>query len=109
MLRADRGFCDGYLMAWCEQNHVDYTIDLARNQRLRKIIGKQILQAHVQHQSTGNALRFDNLPRKMFTGENLGSIHTLMQNWPLVTERERINFEDCSPFQTDLGDLVDDS
>ena len=38
-LRADSGFCRNELMSWCENNGVDFAIGLARNQRLRRIIG----------------------------------------------------------------------
>jgi len=57
ILRADSGFCREELMAWCEQNHVDYVFGLQRNQRLRRIIGKQMHEAQVAHQGTGNAAR----------------------------------------------------
>jgi hypothetical protein len=39
VLRADSGFCREDLMSWCETHHVDYVLGLARNQRLRRIIG----------------------------------------------------------------------
>jgi hypothetical protein len=57
VLRADSGFCREELMAWCEHNHVDYLFGLARNQRLRSIIGREMHQAHTLHQSTGKAAR----------------------------------------------------
>jgi hypothetical protein len=59
VLRADSGFCREELMAWCEreENGVDYLFGLARNQRLHKIIGQQLHQAHLLHQSTGKAAR----------------------------------------------------
>jgi hypothetical protein len=57
VLRADSGFCREELMAWCEQNHVDYAFGLARNQRLGRIIGKPMQEAHLLHQFTGNAAR----------------------------------------------------
>jgi hypothetical protein len=57
VLRADSGFCREELMGWCEANEVDYVFGLARNQRLQKIIGAQMQQARVQHQSTGKAAR----------------------------------------------------
>jgi len=57
VLRADSGFCREELMAWCEHNHVDYVFGLARNQRLRKIIGREMHQAHMLHQTTGKAAR----------------------------------------------------
>jgi hypothetical protein len=57
LLRADSGFCREELMGWCEQNHVDFVFGLARNPRLRKVIGKEMHQAHMLHQSTGKAAR----------------------------------------------------
>ena len=57
VLRADSGFCREELMAWCEVNHVDYVLGLARNKRLAKIIGAQMYEARTLHQSTGQAAR----------------------------------------------------
>jgi hypothetical protein len=57
VLRADSGFCREELMAWCEANNVHYLFGLARNQRLGKIIGAQMHQAHDLHRSTGKAAR----------------------------------------------------
>jgi hypothetical protein len=57
ILRADSGFCREELMAWCEQNHVDYVLGLARNQRLGRIIGKPMHEAHLLHRFTGKAAR----------------------------------------------------
>ena len=57
VLRADSGFCREDLMSWCECNRVDYVFGLARNQRLRRIIGKPMHQAKQLHQATGKAAR----------------------------------------------------
>jgi hypothetical protein len=57
VLRADSGFCREEIMAWCEQNRVDYAFGLARNQRLQKIVGAEMHQARVLHQTTGKAAR----------------------------------------------------
>jgi hypothetical protein len=57
VLRADSGFCREELMGWCESNHVDYLFGLARNQRLAKIVGAQMQQARLLHQTTGKAAR----------------------------------------------------
>jgi hypothetical protein len=57
VLRADSGFCREVLMSWCENNSVDYVFGLQRNQRLRRIIGAQMHQAHMLHQNTGKAAR----------------------------------------------------
>jgi Transposase DDE domain group 1 len=57
ILRADSGFCREELMAWCEQNQVDYVFGLARNSRLQRKIAPQMRQAKQQHQSTGKPTR----------------------------------------------------
>ena len=59
VLRADSGFCREELMAWCdvEENKVDYAFGLARNQRLVKILGKQMHEAKMEHERTGKAAR----------------------------------------------------
>ena len=57
VLRADSGFCREELMSWCEENRVDYLFGLQRNQRLRRIIGKQMHQAQLEHKDTAKAAR----------------------------------------------------
>src|SRR5450432_1072399 len=44
LLRGDSGFCRNELMSWCENNNVDFVFGMARNQRLRKIIGAEMNQ-----------------------------------------------------------------
>jgi hypothetical protein len=44
-------------MSWCEQNRVDYVFGLARNQRLRRIIGPQMGEATQQWGRTGKPAR----------------------------------------------------
>lgn len=71
VLRADSGFCREELMGWCEANRVDYVFGLARNKRLSKIIGAEMHQARVLHQTTGKAARvfaeFDYQTRKSWS------------------------------------------
>jgi hypothetical protein len=57
ILRADSGFCRNELMSWCEGHGVDYVLGLARNQRLRKIIGRQRWEATEQWNRTGQPSR----------------------------------------------------
>ena len=45
LLRADSGFAREELMAWCEQNQVDYLFGLARNRRLQDAIAPELAQA----------------------------------------------------------------
>jgi len=57
VLRGDSGFCRNELMSWCENNGVDFVLGLARNQRLRKIIGQQMHEATQQWSQTGSPAR----------------------------------------------------
>jgi len=68
ILRGDSGFCRNELMSWCENNGVDFVLGLARNQRLRKIIGAEMYEATQQWNRTGKPARvfaeFDYQTRK---------------------------------------------
>jgi hypothetical protein len=57
ILRGDSGFCRNELMSWCEANRVDFLFGMARNQRLRKIIGAQMHEATQQWKATGKPAR----------------------------------------------------
>jgi hypothetical protein len=57
ILRGDSGFCRNELMSWCEENRVHYVFGLARNQRLRRIIGPQMWEATEQWSKTGKPAR----------------------------------------------------
>ncbi len=68
ILRGDSGFCRNELMSWCENHGVDFVFGLARNQRLRKIIGAEMYEATQQWNRTGKPARvfaeFDYQTRK---------------------------------------------
>jgi hypothetical protein len=57
ILRADSGFCREELLAWCENNDVGYVFGFARNQRLRRIIGRAMQEAKQEHRRTGKPAR----------------------------------------------------
>jgi hypothetical protein len=57
ILRADSGFCREELLAWCENNEVDYVFGFARNKRLRGIIGRAMQQAKQEHRRTEKPAR----------------------------------------------------
>ena len=57
ILRGDSGFCRNAWMSWCEDNGVDFVLGLARNQRLRKIIGAEMHQATQRWKQTGKPAR----------------------------------------------------
>jgi hypothetical protein len=56
-IRGDSGFCREELMAWGEQEGVDYVLGLAKNERLKAEIGGELEQAAQQHAETGQAAR----------------------------------------------------
>src|SRR6202049_4677778 len=69
LLRADSGFAREALMAWCEENHVDYVFGLARNARLVAMIERELAAARAAAEQTGQpARRF-----KDFQWSTLGS------------------------------------
>jgi hypothetical protein len=59
VIRADSGFCRDRIMSWCEANHVDYVLGLAKNKRLNRIIARELRQAKLQYDRTG-------LPARVF-------------------------------------------
>jgi len=78
VLRGDCGFCRNELMSWCEANGVDYVLGLARNQRLRRIIGGEMWEAAEQWKTTGQ-------PARVFTEFSYRAKKTKKGGW----ERER--------------------
>src|SRR5438309_6649097 len=78
VLRGDCGFCRNELMSWCEGNGVEYVLVLARNQRLRRIIGGEMWEAAEQWKTTGQ-------PARVFSEFSYRAKKTKKGGW----ERER--------------------
>jgi hypothetical protein len=57
IVRGDSGFCREAIMRWCEEHRVDYVFGLARNQRLLRIIGKELHEAEALFEQTQTAGR----------------------------------------------------
>ena len=57
VLRADSGFARDNLMAWCEENRVDYIFGLARNTRLVAQIKAELAAAQEESNATGKPAR----------------------------------------------------
>jgi hypothetical protein len=57
ILRGDSGFCRNELMSWCESHAVDFVFGMARNQKLRRIIGAQMHEATQRWNQTGKPVR----------------------------------------------------
>ena len=56
-LRADSGFAREELMAWCENNGVEYVFGLARNDRLADKIARELRAAEQEATETGRPAR----------------------------------------------------
>jgi hypothetical protein len=56
-LRADSGFCREDLMAWCEDNGVEYVFGLARNARLETMIASELAEAQAKSKESGKPER----------------------------------------------------
>ena len=78
ILRGDSGFCRNQVMSWCEEQGVDFVFGLARNKRLRRIIGAQMHEATEQWEQTGR-------PARVFTEFEYRIKKTKKGGW----ERER--------------------
>jgi hypothetical protein len=57
IVRGDSGFCREEIMAWCEDNDVDFILGLARNNRLEKELEEEQALAHALYQCSGKASR----------------------------------------------------
>jgi len=57
ILRADSGFSNDPLMAWCEANRVDYAFGLARNVRLEAVLAEPLAEAKLLCLASGKPAR----------------------------------------------------
>jgi hypothetical protein len=57
IVRGDSGFCRENLMRWCEANDVDFIFGLAKNQRLTRILGKELHEAKLAFEATQQPAR----------------------------------------------------
>ena len=57
IIRGDSGFCREEIMKWCENDSVDYVFGLAKNERLKSKINKQMKHARRRYLRTGKASR----------------------------------------------------
>ena len=78
ILRGDSGFCRNALMNWCEENQVDFIFGLAKNKRLRRIIGAEMHAAEAEWKQTGK-------PARVFSEFSYGAKKTKKGGW----DRER--------------------
>jgi hypothetical protein len=57
VVRADSGFARDGLTTWCEANSVDFIFGLAKNVRLNRAIGAELVEAREESRTTGQPAR----------------------------------------------------
>ena len=57
ILRADSGFARDALMGWCEEHCIDYVFGLAKNARLKRMIGAELHEAQLMCEASGHSSR----------------------------------------------------
>lgn len=57
LVRGDSGFCREHLMRWCEESGVHFLFGLAKNPRLKRILGAEMHQAKQQFETTNEPAR----------------------------------------------------
>ena len=57
VIRADSGFAREEIMTWCEMNRVDYVLGLAKNDRLIKLLSREMRRARAQCEKTSLTTR----------------------------------------------------
>ena len=63
VFRGDSGFCRPRMLSWCERNHVDYVVGIARNAALAKKAKPVMELAAMAHEASGKKVRvFDEFP-----------------------------------------------
>jgi Transposase DDE domain group 1 len=83
VIRGDSGFCREPIMAWCENNRVDFILGLAKNQRLLAMIAEPMAEASRQFQTTKN-------PVRVFTDLTYKTLDTWSRERRVVAKAEHL-------------------
>jgi len=57
LVRGDSGFCREQIMAWCENNGVQYVFGIAKNERLKAMIAEETTEAKELYEQSGKGAR----------------------------------------------------
>ena len=99
VLRGDSGFCREPIMAWCEQNGVEYVLGIAKNERLKAAIAEELAEAEALYEHSGKAARIF----KDFTYSTLDSWSRARR---VIAKAEHLSRGENPRFVvTSLGDL----
>src|SRR5690606_11140803 len=97
VVRADSGFCREAILAWCEENRVDYVIGLARNARLQTELEPALARARERACLCGGSAR-------VYHEFNYKTQSTWSRSRRVVAKAERLGDKDNPRFiVTSLG------
>ena len=83
-IRADSGFCRERIMNFCEQNHIDYVLGLAKNNRLLAEITEDLKQAKQTYMDT-------KAPARVFKDIEYKTRHSWSRSRRVVAKAEYLN------------------
>ncbi|NJN05462.1 MAG: IS1380 family transposase [Rhodobacteraceae bacterium] len=83
VVRGDSGFCRDSLMNWCETHDVFYLLGLAKNARLKRVIGKLMHDAKTQCEATGQ-------PARLFTEFNYATRKSWSRSRRVIAKAEHL-------------------
>lgn len=91
VLRADSGFCREAILAWCENNRVDYLVGLARNERLLALLAPALVRARERAVLVGG-------PTREFAEFNYRTRETWSRERRVIGKAERLGDKDNPRF-----------
>jgi hypothetical protein len=84
LVRGDSGFCREPIMAWCEENNVDYVFGLARNDRLIAEIAGELDEAKRQWEQTRQ-------PARVFKGFSYATLDSWSRSRRVIGKAEHLD------------------
>ena len=57
VIRGDSGFCREEIIEWCEENDIEYILELAKNKVLKRMVAEEMAQAKAQFEETQTSAR----------------------------------------------------
>ena len=83
VIRGDSGFCREWLMAWCEQEGLEYVLGIARNERLEAAVASELESVRLKNERTGE-------PQRVFKSLDYRTLKTWSRSRRVVAKAEHL-------------------
>jgi len=83
VIRGDSGFCREWLMAWCEEEGLEFVLGIARNGRLEAAIADELEDVRLKQERTGE-------PQRVFKSLDYQTLHTWSRSRRVVAKAEHL-------------------